>query len=113
MRNGKICKQPRDLGLCAHVRSPHFLVPALYLYDNVHGGVGLSELLYEAHREVLAAALEVVMRCECRSGCPVCVGPPEEVGALGKSTAQAILEHLCSDEPPMECDLALTLAGEP
>jgi len=104
--------QPQDLGISTQVKSKHFRRPALFFYDKVQGGVGLSELLYEGHREVLAAAREVVTNCACKNGCPVCVGPPEQAGALGKSTAIAILAHLCATGAPSERDLALALAHE-
>ncbi|HUR27056.1 MAG TPA: DEAD/DEAH box helicase, partial [Planctomycetota bacterium] len=94
--------QPSDLGLSSQVKSKHFRRPALVFYDKVQGGVGLSELFFESHREILDAALDVVTRCECTSGCPVCVGPPEEAGALGKATARKILEHLSSGTEPKE-----------
>ncbi|MFN0008946.1 MAG: DEAD/DEAH box helicase [Planctomycetota bacterium] len=86
--------QPRDLGVSTQVRSPHFRRPAIFLYDAVRGGVGLSELLFAGHRALFSAALDVVAHCACGRGCPACVGPPEEVGALGKETALAVLEHL-------------------
>jgi DEAD/DEAH box helicase domain-containing protein len=86
--------QPRDLGLSTQVRSPHFRRPAIFLYDAVQGGVGLSEILFRSQRALLSAALEVIARCACTHGCPACVGPLEEVGALGKETARRILEHL-------------------
>ncbi len=105
--------QPSDLGLSAQVKSKHFKRPALVFYDKVQGGVGLSDLLYERHRDVLDAALEVVSRCACEHGCPVCVGPPEESGVLGKSTSIAILEHLCAPDAPSECELESALACEP
>ncbi len=105
--------QPSDLGLSAQVKSKHFKRPALVFYDKVQGGVGLSDLLYELHRDVLAAALEVVSRCACEHGCPVCVGPPEESGVLGKPTSIAILEHLCAPDAPSERDLEAALEGEP
>ncbi len=86
--------QPSDLGLSSQIRSVHFQRPALFLYDHVQGGVGLAERLFGAHRELLEAALHVVSRCECESGCPGCVGPVAEVGPLGKDTARRILTHL-------------------
>ena len=92
--------QPSDLGLSTQVRSPHFERPAIFLYDRVQGGVGLSELLFAGHREVIAAALDVVLRCECRGGCPACVGPLAEVGRLGKETAVRILAHLAGGPQP-------------
>jgi DEAD/DEAH box helicase domain-containing protein len=68
--------------------------PAIFLYDSVQGGVGLSDLLYDGQRTLIEAALDVVHHCACRSGCPGCVGPPEEVGALGKECASRVLAHL-------------------
>jgi DEAD/DEAH box helicase domain-containing protein len=91
--------QSSDLGLSTEVRSAHFGRPAIFLYDRVQGGVGLADLLFDAHREVFAAALEVVARCDCRQGCPACVGPREVAGALGKDAAIRVLEHLCAGEP--------------
>jgi len=90
-----------DLGLSAQVRSPHFARPAIYLYDRVQGGVGLGELLFAEHRELLQAARGVVERCDCEAGCPACVGPVAEVGPLGKVTALRLLQHLAGGPGPM------------
>lgn len=98
--------QPGDLGISTQVKSPHFHRPALFLYDRVQGGVGLAELLFEGHREVLRAALEVAERCGCTLGCPACVGPPEEVGTLGKETAVRILRHLVAGPGLVPVDAA-------
>ncbi len=100
----------RDLGVSAQVRSPHFRRPALFLYDAVRGGVGLSDLLFRGHRMLFAAALEVVDRCACERGCPACVGPPEEVGMLGKELARAVLAHLATG--PELADAEPELADE-
>ncbi|MCC6406227.1 MAG: DEAD/DEAH box helicase [Planctomycetes bacterium] len=86
--------QPQDLGLSTQVRSPHFGRPAIFLYDRVQGGVGLADVLFESHRELFEAALDVVGRCECERGCPACVGPIAEAGPLGKQSARTILAHL-------------------
>jgi DEAD/DEAH box helicase domain-containing protein len=98
---------PEDLGLASHIRSPHFRRPALYLYDRVMGGVGLSEILFQEHRALLAAAREVLDRCECASGCPACSGPPDESGALGKELAAKLLAHLSRGAEPLESSVAL------
>jgi DEAD/DEAH box helicase domain-containing protein len=66
---------PRDLGIAERVRDPHFGIPALYVYDKYPGGAGLSEALSRKTAELFAAALSVVERCPCASGCPSCVGP--------------------------------------
>jgi DEAD/DEAH box helicase domain-containing protein len=59
------------LGEGAHDR----FVPTVYLYDNYPGGVGQSEPLWRRQRELVVRARELVQRCDCRSGCPACVGP--------------------------------------
>ena len=66
---------PGDVGHIAEVQSPHTGLPTITLYDNVPGGIGLAERLYEVHDELLAAAQERVSSCECEHGCPSCVGP--------------------------------------
>jgi DEAD/DEAH box helicase domain-containing protein len=110
--------QPRDLGISTQVKSAHFKAPALYLYDRVSGGVGLSDLLFDEFRSVLAAARDVALGCPCSAGCPACVGPPGEVGPAGKETALRILEHLVSGPVPEalstdEGTLSLALAAAP
>ncbi len=49
--------------------------PTVYLYDNFPGGVGLSEPLWRRQEELLKRAGELVDACDCRGGCPACVGP--------------------------------------
>jgi DEAD/DEAH box helicase domain-containing protein len=93
--------EPENLGLASQIRSPHFERPALFLYDRVMGGVGLSGLLFREHRALLAAALEVVEHCECASGCPACVGPTAEAGSHGKGIARELLAHLCRGAEPV------------
>ena len=49
--------------------------PTVFLYDNFPGGVGLSEPLWRRQAELLVRAGELVAGCDCRGGCPACVGP--------------------------------------
>jgi DEAD/DEAH box helicase domain-containing protein len=49
--------------------------PTVFLYDNFPGGVGQSEPLWRRQAEILARSRELVERCDCRAGCPACVGP--------------------------------------
>ncbi|MEX1024359.1 MAG: DEAD/DEAH box helicase [Planctomycetota bacterium] len=85
---------PSDLGLATESRSKHFGAPAIFLYDRVPGSVGLGTRLFAECTALLQAALDVVSGCACLQGCPACVGPVEEVGALGKETVQAVLGHM-------------------
>jgi DEAD/DEAH box helicase domain-containing protein len=71
-------------------------VPTLYLYDAFPGGVGLSAPLYERREDLVRLAHELVQRCDCRAGCPACVGPvlaaDEEGEQALKSLATRVLD---------------------
>jgi DEAD/DEAH box helicase domain-containing protein len=66
--------------------------PTICIFDNVPGGTGFSERLFELHETLLIAAREVVAGCACRSGCPSCVGPAAEGGEATKQNALRLLE---------------------
>lgn len=69
-------------------------LPTVVLFDNIPGGLGLSENLYELHHELLTQAFETVASCECEDGCPSCVGPVGEEGSGGKTETLALLKAL-------------------
>ncbi|MEO7916193.1 MAG: DUF1998 domain-containing protein, partial [Dokdonella sp.] len=46
-----------------------------HLYDNHPGGIGLSEPLFLRAPALVRDARELVACCECKAGCPACVGP--------------------------------------
>nr|WP_244857302.1 DEAD/DEAH box helicase [Halorhodospira halophila] len=72
--------------------------PAVFLYDNYPGGVGLSAPLFDQRAAVVADAHELVQGCECGFGCPACVGPvlasEETRGQSPKAAALTVLELL-------------------
>ena len=47
----------------------------MHLYDNHPGGIGLSEPLFLRATQLVNDARQLVARCECKAGCPACVGP--------------------------------------
>lgn len=84
-----------DLGILSEARS--ILAdggPAILVYDNVPGGIGLSERLYERREFWIAKAAEMISECQCQDGCPACVGPIGEEGHGGKQEALALLAGL-------------------
>ena len=87
-----------DLGLDFDVKSP--LAggrPAVAIYDMVPAGIGLSERLYDIQEQLLADAYSLVKDCECRDGCPSCVGPAGENGVGGKSESLALLRFMIGE----------------
>ena len=68
--------------------------PTVVLYDNIPGGLGLSENLYDLHYDLINQSLETVSYCDCEDGCPSCVGPIGEEASGGKNETLAILNAL-------------------
>ena len=90
---------PGDVRVLAEALHPHFEAPTLILYDRIPSGVGLAERLFSVHREILAAALQLVRQCACRSGCPSCVGPQASLGVRSKTVATTILQAMLAEAP--------------
>ena len=72
--------------------------PRVFVYDNYPGGIGFSEPLFRMHHELLEATRRLIADCECESGCPGCVGPIGNTGALAKAAALRILDLMLAKE---------------
>jgi len=68
--------------------------PGLVIHDSMPGGIGLSEKLYEMHYKLLWEAYTIVNKCECKNGCPACVGPVAENGTGAKRKVLEIIKYL-------------------
>lgn len=89
---------PTDLGHHVEPQSAHTDLPTVILFEQVEGGLGLAERLFELQPLLLRAADEVIAACPCARGCPACVGPSGEgAEALDwntKALTQALLRGL-------------------
>ena len=66
--------------------------PTLFLYEHTPGGIGLAERIYDQRDVLMARALRLIEGCDCKSGCPACVGPAESHGEQSrKSVALELL----------------------
>ncbi len=85
-------------------------IPTVFLYDNYPGGIGLSAPLYDMQRQLVARARALVAACECRRGCPACVGPILSSDETRGSPRQAALRVLaliaCGDGPEDQGSMA-------
>ncbi len=68
--------------------------PTIFIYDNLPGGVGFSEMLFNCHGLALEQTGRVIQGCACTQGCPSCVGPVSETGEGTKSYSLRILQAL-------------------
>lgn len=65
----------KDIRTQQMARSNYSGKPALFIYDTIPGGSGISDRIYEIIPMIAEAAAEATLRCECDSGCPSCIGP--------------------------------------
>ena len=72
--------------------------PTVYLYDAFPGGIGHSEPLFRRREDLLAQSVSLIERCDCRAGCPACVGPvlaaEEDATTTPKALALRVLALL-------------------
>ena len=86
---------PGDLGIHFDPR-PHFnnSDPIILIYERIPGGIGFSPTLFAKHQDLLTLAFEIAYKCECKDGCPSCVGPGGEIGEGSKQETLALLRLL-------------------
>lgn len=70
--------------------------PTVYLYDAFPGGVGLSAPLFERREDLLALARSLIERCDCRCGCPGCVGPVLAADEASDRSPKAFAQRVLS-----------------
>jgi len=102
--------EPCDLGTSLGDREGGALwEPTLYLHEQVPGGTGLAERIFELRETLLKRTRDMIASCPCTGGCPACVGPSNE---NRKRTALELLQGLLGYAPgPMESETcSLTLA---
>lgn len=68
--------------------------PNIYIFDNYPNGIGFSEILFERTDILLEQILQVIDTCECKRGCPSCVGPPIRTEGNHKDAARFIMKLL-------------------
>lgn len=63
-----------DIIIYATKNNTTFDKAAIHIIDNAQGGVGLAEGAREDIKTIITTALINVKHCECKLGCPACIG---------------------------------------
>lgn len=64
----------------------------IYIYDKYVGGLGYSEKIYDLTPKILENAIKLVSGCQCKDGCPACVGDYKLDKGMIKWGLQSFLE---------------------
>lgn len=83
----------------AVVVAPTLAVPTIFLYDQIPGGIGFSDVLFGLCDTLLEGARDRILGCTCQAGCPSCVGAPGEVEAGARAVARDLLDWLTGRTP--------------
>ncbi|XP_024518116.1 uncharacterized protein LOC9638071 [Selaginella moellendorffii] len=95
---------PSDVGTdCAHPQDKRYYPVRLLVFDRCPGGIGISAQAQPLFAELLQAALEQVLSCDCtgNTGCPNCVqyfSCDEYNEVLDKTAAILILQGVIKAE---------------
>jgi DEAD/DEAH box helicase domain-containing protein len=88
-----------DLAGFSTLYHPQLGCAAIFVYDAIPGGAGLSKMAYAKLGKLLAYTLKAIKECPCESGCPSCVHSPKCGSGnrpIDKHGAIFLLEKWCS-----------------
>ncbi|MDY6904765.1 MAG: DEAD/DEAH box helicase [Thermodesulfobacteriota bacterium] len=86
-----------DLGGISMPMHPKTRNPAIFVYDAVSGGIGLSRQVYKEAESLLAFTRNMIVQCPCKTGCPSCVHSPKCGSGnrpIDKSCAVFVLDRM-------------------
>ena len=92
-----------DLGGVATPIHPQVGSGAIFIYDGIAGGAGITRSAYNRMRELLDRTLEAIDNCPCESGCPACVHSPKCGSGnrpIDKPASVQLLRQLKKDRNP-------------
>lgn len=92
-----------DLGGISIPFHPQVSSAAVFIYDGVPGGVGLSRQAFKRAKELLEYTLDVIRACPCKTGCPSCVHSPKCGSGnrpIDKACAAFLLDRIKTGHKP-------------
>ena len=91
-----------DLGGISTPLHPQVEGPAVFIYDGMPGGAGLTRQAFERADELIETTLSTIRDCPCELGCPSCVHSPKCGSGnrpIDKRAALFVLESIRSGDP--------------
>ena len=66
-----------DIGGLSTNYHPQVGEAAIFIYDGIPGGAGLTRSAFVDSQRLLHSTLKVIQECDCEAGCPSCVQSPQ------------------------------------
>jgi DEAD/DEAH box helicase domain-containing protein len=103
----------QDLGGFSTLHQPQLGCPAIFVYDGIAGGAGLSRQAFVKAEAVFRRTRQAIADCPCESGCPGCVQSPRCGSGnrpLDKKAALFVLDGFLERLPRSEASAAKPVA---
>ncbi|MCP4717919.1 MAG: DUF1998 domain-containing protein, partial [Desulfobacteraceae bacterium] len=106
-----------DLGGISIPFHPQTGCGAVFIYDGIPGGLGLSKQAFDQAEILLERTFDVIVTCPCDTGCPACVHSPKCGSGnrpIDKFSSKKILEMILTDSGPFPLDFSdpIVLKGD-
>lgn len=88
--------------------------PAVFIYDGLPGGAGLTRMAFADAEGMLRVTRQAIAECPCEDGCPSCVHSPKCGSGnrpISKAGAAALLDALLQPLAEGESAPAMTIQG--
>jgi len=92
-----------DLGGISTPFHPQVNAAAVFIYDGLPGGAGLTREAFTRAEELVGATLRIIEECPCETGCPSCVHSPKCGSGnrpIDKAAARFVLQSIREGRPP-------------
>ncbi|MBU4132331.1 MAG: DEAD/DEAH box helicase [Proteobacteria bacterium] len=90
-----------DLGGISTPFHPQIGRAAVFIYDGIPGGLGLSKQAFDRAQTLLQRTFDVIATCPCDTGCPACVHSPKCGSGnrpIDKFSSKSMLELMLQDK---------------
>ncbi len=98
-----------DLGGISIPFHPQVGCAAVFIYDGIPGGIGLTRQAYARAQDLIDHTYQVIHTCDCEAGCPSCVHSPKCGSGnrpIDKQAALRVLEQIISSEAASNIDFS-------
>jgi DEAD/DEAH box helicase domain-containing protein len=105
-----------DLGGIATPLHPQVGSAAVFIYDGIPGGAGLSRQAFKKAKDLLENTLDVIQACHCETGCPSCVHSPKCGSGnrpIDKASAVFLLNQIILPQNPEALEKRLSVKSLP
>lgn len=83
-----------DIRVISRSSAPGVNRSAIFVADNIPGGVGLAEGVFELKGKLLEACVDALESCGCEEGCPACIGTPRGTHDAKRGVKNLIIKIL-------------------